>query len=125
MGCGVYYQQIRELERAMGTMRKFGIDELSPSYQQLFSARGKLMAQVGFKFPRTISQLVRLLGMSPGTISLWHDVETGWMSEARATPRGRPLYKKVSDELAMSILKNDLSPEQKEYLHTPDTYIGE
>jgi len=47
MGCGVYWQQIRELERAMGTMRKFGIDELSMPYQQLFSARGKLMARSG------------------------------------------------------------------------------
>jgi len=125
MGCGVYYQQIREVERALGTMRRFGISEVSDAYQQLYGVRGKLMAQVGFKFPRTLSQLAKLIGLSPGVISLWHDVESGWMSEARTRPAAHPVYKSVSDELAMAILKRELTPEQEEFLMTPDTYIAE
>ncbi len=119
MGCGVYYQQIRELERAMGTMRKFGIDELSAPYQQLFSERGKLMAQVGVKFPRTVSQLAKLLGLSPGTVSLWHDVESGWMSEARERPGAPPVYRSVSDEVAMAILRGELTHDMSVELMKP------
>jgi len=125
MGCGVYWQQIREVERALGTMRKFGIPEVSEAYQQLYSMRGKLMAQVGIKFPRSVSQIVKLIGFSPGVISLWHDVESGWMSEGRTRPGAPPVYKRVLDELAMAILKRELSPEQEEFLMTPDAYIGE
>ena len=125
MGCGVYWQQIREIERALGTMRKFGIDELSAPYQELFGIRGKLMAQVGVKFPRTVSLLVKLIGLSPGVISLWHDVESGWMSEGRTRPGAHPVYRAIPDELAMAILKRELSPEQEQFLMTPDPYIGE
>ena len=125
MGCGVYWQQIREVERALGTMRRFGIDVSSTSYQELFRIRGKLMAQVGVKFPRSVSQLAKLIGLSPGVISLWHDVESGWMSEAKTRPGARSVYKSVPDELAMAILKRELTPEQEQFLMTPDPYIGE
>ena len=125
MGCGVYYSQIRELERALGTMRRFGISELSAPYQQLYSLQGKLLAQVGFKFPRGISLLVRLAGLSPGEIKLWHDVESGWMSEAREKPGAPPVYRAVSDEVAMAILKGELTHDLETTLMTPDPYIGE
>lgn len=125
MGCGVYWQQIREIERALGSMRKFGISEVSEAYQKLFSIRGKLMTQVGLKFPRSVSQLVRLVGLSPGSISLWHDIESGWMSEARERPGAPPVYHRVSDEVAMAILKGELTHELELELMKPDEYLGE
>jgi len=125
MGCGVYWSQINELERALGTMRKFGISELSGPYQELFKLRGKLMAQVGIKFPRTVTQLLKLLALSPGTLTLWHDVESGWMTEARAAPGAPPVYKKASDEVAMAILKGEITHELEQQLLTPDEYLGE
>jgi len=125
MGCGVYWQQVHEVERALGTMRKFGIDPSSEAYLSLTQTRVKLMAQIGVKFPRTVSPLAMLAGMSPGIIKLWHDVESGWMSEGRTRPGAPPVYKSVGDELAMAILKRELAPEQEKFLMTPDTYIGE
>lgn len=125
MGCGVYWQQIRELERAMGTMRTFGISEVAPSFQELYSIRGKLLKEVGFKFPRTITQLIKLAALSPGVISLWHDVESGFMTEARTRPGAPPVYKSASDEVAMAILKGELTPELEKELMTPDEYYGE
>ena len=125
MGCGVYWSQIRELERAMGTMSRFGISELSPAFQQLFSLRGKLMAQVGFKFPRSVSLIAKLVGLSPGVISLWHDIESGWMAEARERPGAPPVYRAVSDEVAMAILKGELTHELEAELMTPVEYYGE
>jgi hypothetical protein len=125
MGCGVHWQQLNELERALGTMRRFGILETSYAYKQLYQLRGKLLSQVGVKFPRTIFQLVKLVGFSPGEIRLWHDVESGWLAEARATPVAPPVYHYVKDDMAMAILNKQVTPELEEYLLTPDTYVGE
>jgi len=125
MGCGVFWQQIREVERAMGTMRRFGIPELSPAYQQLFTARGKLLGQVGFKYPRTILQLIKIAGLSPGTITLWEDIESGWLAEAREKPGAPPVYHYITDEKAVAILNKDISLELHDYLMTPDPYLGE
>ena len=119
------YDQLHEIDRALSTMRRFGIPEVSDAYQQLYSLRGKLMAQVGFKAPRPVSLLAKLIGMSPGVIKVWHDAESGWMSEAREKPGAPPIYKKVSDEVAMAILKGEVTPELEKELMTPDPYIGE
>lgn len=125
MGCGVYWQQIGELEKALGTMRRFGIEETDPAYQALFGKRGALLVQVGRKFPRSAMQLRLIPGFSPGVISLWHDVESGFFAEARVTPRAPPVYRAVSDEVAMAILKKEVTPELEKELMTPDPYIGE
>ena len=125
MGCGVYWQQIREVERALGTMRRFGIDELSTPFMQLTSIRGKLLAQVGIKLPRQVWQVAKLIGLSPGVIGLWHDVESGWMSEARTRPGAPPVYRAVSDEVAMAILKREVTPELEATLMAPVDYYGE
>lgn len=122
MGCGVFWQQIGELNKAMGTMRRFGL-EGTPSFGQLSSIRGKLMAQIGFKFPRQVSLLMKLVGFSPGTITLWHDSEQGFMSEARTKPGAPPVYKAASDEVAMAILKREITPELEAILLTPDVGI--
>jgi len=125
MGCGVYWSQIRELDRALSTMRRFGIPEVSEAYRDLYGMRGKLMAQVGIKFPRTVIQLIKLVALSPGVITLWHDVESGWMSEARARLRAPPVYKSVSDDVAMAILKGEVTKELEKELLTLDPYLGE
>lgn len=122
MACGVYWQQVKEIDRAMATLKRFGLDQ-TPAFGQLFSIKGKLMAQVGFKFPRGITLLLKLVGFSPGEFRLWHDAEAGWMSEARARPGAPPVYKAASDEVAMAILKRELTPELEAQLLTPDVGI--
>jgi len=125
MTCGVFWQQIKELERALGALQHLGIETSNPAYQLLFGMRGKMMKQIGFKFPRSISSIARVLALSPGNITLWHDVESGWMSEARAKPGAPPVYKSVSDETAVAIIKGEITHELEEQLMTPDEYIGE
>lgn len=125
MGCGVYWQQVGEVERAMRSLRRLGISEVSDVYKQLYSMRGQLMARVGFKFPRTISAMAKLVGLSPGTVTLWHDVESGWMSEARVKPGAPPIYHYINDEQAVAIINRDLTPKLHTYLFTPDPYQGE
>jgi hypothetical protein len=125
MGCGVKWQQIGELDRALGVLRRAGLGPGAEIYNQLYSLRGRVFAQVGFKYPRTVSLLLKLIGLSPGTIKLWHDVESGWLAEARRTPSAPPVYKYVSDDIAAKILKKELTHELEEFLMTPDTYAGE
>jgi len=125
MACGVYWQQVRELERAMRTMHRFGISELAEPYQILSRKRAELMGRVGFKFPRSISSIMKLVGLSPGVIQLWHDVESGWMAEARVKVGAPPVYKAVSDKVAIAIINKEVSPELEKWLMTPDEYLGE
>ena len=125
MGCGVYWKQVHEADRALDVMGRFGIPELSEAYRKVYGIRAKLLAQIGIKFPRTVTQLVKLTGFSPGVITLWHDGESGWMSEARARPGAPPVYKSVSDGVAMAILKGEVSKKLELELLTPDEYLGE
>jgi len=126
MGCGVYWQQVHEVERAMGALRPHVyIPGVSDAITELYSIRGGLLARVGAKFPRTITLILKLAGLSPGTLSLWHDVESGWMAEARARPGAPPVYRSVSDEVALVILKREVTHELEAELLTPDEYLGE
>lgn len=125
MGCGVYWKQVHEVESALGVMERYGIDPSSEAYVALTRTRGKLMAEIGRKFPRSYDWLTFLIGESPGTIRLGHDVETGWFSEARVTPRALPIYHRLSDAEAMAILTEQISPELHDRLFTPDPYLGE
>lgn len=125
MGCGVKWQQIGQLDKALGSMRVSGILTTAGPFQELSALRAKVMAQIGFKLPRVVTQMIRLIGLSPGTITLWHDIESGWMSEARAKLGAPPVYKSVSDEVAMAILKGEVTKKLETELLTPDPYIGE
>ena len=119
------YNMVNEIDRALSTMRKFGIPEVSEAYQKLYGVRGKLLAQIGFKFPRPLSLLAKLVGLSPGEVRVWHDAESGWFAEARAKPGAPPVYHHVTDEVAMAILKKEVTPELETELLTPDEYLGE
>jgi len=126
MGCGVYWQQVREVERALGSLTPHvDIPGVSDVIGELFSVRAKLLATVGLKFPRTISMILKLAGLSPGTITLWHDIESGWMTEARVKPGAPPVYHYVSDDVAITLLKRELTHELEAELMTPDPYLGE
>jgi len=106
-------------------MRMHGISPMAGPYRELFSMRGKLMGQIGIKFPREVTMLMRLVMLSPGEIKLWHDVESGFMSEARAYPGAPPVYKSISNEVAMALLKNEMTKDLETELMTPDEYLGE
>ena len=125
MGCGVYWGQLREIERALGVMRKYGIPEISQPFQVLYQKRGELLAKVGVKFPRSPLRILKLFGFSPGSIALWHDPEFGWFSEARHHPGALPVYKCVGDDIAGRILNQDIDAALEEKLLAPDHYIGD
>jgi len=106
-------------------MGRAGIPADSLPVQQLIKLENSLLARVGLKAPRSILQLIKLVGLSPGTISLWEDIESGWLAEGREFPGYPPVYHYIDDDMAMAILNKALTPEQKAFLWTPDDYLGE
>lgn len=126
MGCGVLWNQIHEIDRALkALLPRINIPVVSDAYKLLSAERGKLLAQVGAKFPRTIMQLLKVAGLSPGSITLWHDVEGGWLAEAREKPGAPPVYHYVTDQVATQILSGELTHELEAKLMKPDEYLGE
>jgi len=119
------YDEVHELDRALSTMSRYGIDEASEPFQQLYRLRSELLAKIGFKIPRPTSLLKVLAGLSPGSVKVWHDAESGWFSEARERPGAPPVYKHVSDDIAMTLLKGELTKELELELMKPDDYMGE
>lgn len=123
MGCGVYNNQVNQIEKALQTLRGAGFSEASAPFKILQGERTRLLGNLGIKLPNVISLLARFVGFSPGVIALFMDIEAGFMAEARRTPSSPPVYKLVDGEVAVKILKHDISPELEEYLMTPDVNI--
>jgi len=114
---------IDNIERAKTTLLKAGYGIIDPSYMSLLRQGNIATLNFGFKIPRPMTLLIKLVGLSPGEIKLWHDADSGWFTEARAKPGATPVYKHVSDEVAVAILKKEVTHELEAELLTPDKYI--
>lgn len=125
MGCGVKWEQIGQLDKALRKLRIAGLGPGSDVYEQLWRVRGRVFGQIGYKFPREVIQLLRFVGLSPGKIILFFDIEAGYMTVATAAPNAAPVSKYISDDLAITLLKHGLTHEIEEDLMAPDPYIGE
>jgi len=126
MPCQYLWYQVRKVEEALNSLvPHLAIPGVADAMNKLASIRGTLLTKVGIKYPKTISSILKLAGLSPGTITLWLDVECGWLTEARDTPGAPPVYHYVKDEVAMVILKGELTHELEVELMTPDEYLGE
>jgi len=109
----------------MRVLEQAGFGPLTAPYQALASVRSSLSLNLGVMIPKPMTIMRSLLGLSPGTIKVWHDTESGWFTEARAAEGAPPVYRHVTDGLAVTILKGELTHEAFEALKVPDEYIGE
>lgn len=125
MGCGVYWGQIRTAERALGDLERLGLGPGTEAYNAVLAQRGKLMGQVGMKFPRIDYSLSMWRDFSPQRVRAWFDPEFGFMVEGRVSPGAPPVYKMVSAEVAAAVIKGELTPDMILTLVKPDEYIGE
>lgn len=117
------YEELNKFNDQLRMMTQWGVLPTDPGFQRLLSARGAALGKLGFKLPRITSLIAKLIGLSPGEISLWADAEIGWLTEARAGPGAPPVRKHISDELAKTILQGDLTHELFETLLVPDVAI--
>jgi len=125
---GILYHQFRQLNEVQRTLRvltRAGFGPLTEPYKAVYKLQGELMGKMGLLRPKPMSLLKLLAGLSPGSIRLFHDAESGWFTEAREKPGAVPVYHHVDDDTAMTILKGEMTPELEASLMKPDEYIGE
>ncbi len=114
------FDELNRINSAIGTLRTLGIDELDSAFRALRKAQGAALGKLGLAKPRTSTLLRLLTGLSPGSISLFLDAERGWLVEGIIEPGAVPVYHYVGDGIASRILLEDLTPEIKEFLWTPE-----
>ena len=119
------WAELNKLTSQLSQMRRWGVLESDPGYLRLFQSRGAAMAKLGLRQPRITTLILKLAGLSPGELTLWADAEIGWKVEARISPGAPPVYRKVSDDIAERIIKEELTHEQFAELVAPDPYQGE
>ncbi len=121
-GCrpNVFRHQLGEVEKALDLLRGAGFGSGTSPFRILERERAKLLSNIGVKLPRTTNLLIKLIGLSPGVMVLYHDNEEGFMVEARRTPQADPVYHLVQGDVAIKVLKHELSPELEEFLMTPE-----
>ena len=119
------WNELAKLDDQLRMMRGWGVSELDPGFQALFKARGAALGKLGLRLPRTSTLIKLLIELSPGELKLWSDAEIGWMVETRAKPGAPPVYHSVSDQVAETIIKGELTHEEFEALKVPDPYLGE
>jgi len=119
------YGALSKLESSMRSLERAGLGPATEPYQILSRARRAIWESVGIRQPKLTQLLLQIIGLSPGTIRVFHDAETGWFTEAREKPGDPPIYHQVSDVVAAQILKGKLTHELEAELMTPDEYLGE
>ena len=119
------YNALNELNRTLRGLDIAGFGPLTDVYKGIYKVRAQLLGQLGLMKPKA-TLLVRLMTMlSPGSIKLFYDSDSGWFTDARVKDGAPPVYHHVSDETAMAILRGELSHELEAELMKPDGYLGE
>jgi hypothetical protein len=106
-------------------MRGKGILPTAPNYLKLLGVSDSYRLRIGFTIPKPITLIRKLFGLSPGTITLFHDADSGFFTDARAYEGAPPVYHHVTDEVAGIILEGRLTHELEAELMKPDEYLGE
>lgn len=119
------YQSLALIDKTLRTLRIAGVGPGNLVFDQLYRARGALMGNIGVKVPRSVTSLLRILGLSPGSVRLFFDGDFGWFTDTREAPGLQPVYRRVTDDIALKIIRGELTHQDFEVLKVPDAYVGE
>jgi len=125
---GLMYHQYGQLNKIRGALNELAMSGLGPGseiFDTLTSIRSQVLSGLGIKVPKPMMFILKLVGMSPGEVKLWHDSESGWLAEAREKPGAPPVYHYINSETAAKILTGKLTHEEFEVIMIPDPYLGE
>lgn len=127
MPCSLFAQRYA-LQNFRNRIYEIGLSALGVDHESYIRLRGdayKLTHGLGIKMPSVSRIVLKLFGLSPGTLTVFLDSDSGFFAEARATPGARAFYHHISDTEAMSIFNGEMTPELHDHLFTPDDYEGE
>lgn len=121
------YQQkaVTNFLDSLNKLRNAGVSPGSDAFRRLQAGLNEYLPLVGTRVPRPTVFILRLLGLSPGSLSLFHGGDFGWTVALRELAGATPHYKTISDELAIHIVKDGLTHEEFMELSRPDDYLGE
>jgi len=127
MPCSIFAQRysLQAVNRSLKALVEAGFGPLTEPYKLIQEVQTKLRASLGVKGPKIMGYAKILPGLSPGSVKLWHDSDSGWFTEARAKDGAPPVYHHVTDAVAVTILKGELTHELEAELMKPDDYQGE
>ena len=120
-----HWYQVHKAEADLDTLRRLTVEETHPAYQRAWQARGEALGKVGYKSPRIQAWLIDWATYSPTLIRLIEDTELGFVAVVKAHKGAAPIYKLVSNEVAVAIIKGEVTPKLEKELLTPVEYYGE
>lgn len=125
MGCEARYEQLHNVETALGQLERIGYGAGTDPYDKLWKERGAIFGKLGQTRAKQTITVGAVKGRSPGEFRAWFDTEVGWMIEARETPFSDPIIRSVTFELAQKVITNKLTEAEETFLLTPVEYAGE
>ena len=127
MACSIIAQRygLQNVRNTLNVLRRVGYGPLDEPFQRVYAMREELMKSLGIMKPKSLSLIKLIAGLSPGMISVWLDSDSGWFTEARERPGAPPVYHYVKEDVAVAILKGELTHELEAELMKPDEYLGE
>lgn len=125
MPCKDKWNQVETIDKAMSLLRGAGFSMEIPAMRELYRLRGQVIGKILGPFPR-LRGIVRLItGLSPGELTVWFDIESGFFTEARTRPGDPPVYRPISDDQAVALLRPTPDRELAHSLYEPLEYLGE
>lgn len=127
MPCSVIAQRyaLASVNKSLRALTAAGFGPLTEPYQVVARLRNTLLSGLGLTVPKPVNLVRSLVGLSPGSVRVWFDGDSGWFTEARVAPGAPPVYRHVTDAVAATILRGEMTHELEAELMKPDDYVGE
>jgi len=120
-----YWTQLNELSKKVHSLKRAGFGPLDFPWEEVYRLRDEIIGKSIGPFPRSIVQVLRIAGLSPGILALWLDVEAGWMVEAREYEGAPPVYHLVDENTAVEILQGKNVHEYEAWFIVPATDVDQ
>lgn len=124
MPCLQLFNQLSAVNKALHDLGVAGILYDNPAIQALYRMRGELLGATGVTFPRKQALIKAIIGLSPGSIRVWFDNETGWMVEARESPGAHPSYHQIDAQTAGILAGPDPPADLVHSFMREDEFVG-
>jgi len=109
MGCGVFFTQLNTINSTLRNLERLGLGPGTQAYDEVYKMRGQMLGRFtnGESLPRTNQWLKLIVGLSPGSLRIWFDIESGWFTEGREEPGARPVYNPITTQEAARLLRDN------------------
>lgn len=119
------YYRVHTIEQALKDMETGKLPFSQEYTDVLLKQRAAELAKIGYKTPKVNIDLMPTVFVSPESLKVTLDPEYGYVVVARTDKKASPIYHVVTVEVAGMVMRHEITPELKQWLITPDEYLGE